>query len=713
MAEDFDCQNLLCEELEDLETKSTPEKTAGKKTEGSENGLSQKDDEEMECGEKIGEEEEMENEAVLEKGETKPERGPEVQDVLMENKEMADEEENKEAKNPDPEPREDQKKSRKRRGRKQNEPVRPRRVAKEAEGKPDDGGKSQDLPAVGLEERAGVGLRSSCELSDPVYLGFGGVGGVGLFCPPVSLLYSQPSAPVQPQPQGTKRPHSSPLAHSLHQQDPQPLEMEIGQVFSARRSIRCCGSRGRSLGPPPPRPQAPGGCPLPPAPKKKTRTLYSTDQLEHLEALFQEDHYPDAEKRKVIAASVGVTPQRIMVWFQNRRAKWRKVRSITAKADSSQRRAEYGSSPIHKINPALPTLASNRKGASDYSGHFAASVPQIAPVASFPALSTQTPPSFSSLLASLNSPGQGRGREMGQQQLSSQGGFPECHPRPMHSPPPLRRASLPLFTTAYNPVSPTPSLLNTPAHTPPLFLEGLDGGSSVAHCDSQSVQTDTSSLFDLADKIDYQTSSQQNSLSYQFQTSFSTNQHQPQAALPHMAYLTPSPYLTPNPPDANPASYLTFGPGGNSAGVVTYSTGGHSYFQSQNAGQILLQSAAQHGGVPAYPPFPWGSVYGQPSLHQHAPPTFPAGLGCAQDQQPPSSTGLPLHSFFSGADQVPSQGSFQAPSHPQTAPSALPPVSTLRPPPPRTRGVSTHSLIAVAVPGQLGLSRKSFGAPLC
>lgn len=37
------------------------------------------------------------------------------------------------------------------------------------------------------------------------------------------------------------------------------------------------------------------------------------DQLEHLEALFQEDHYPDAEKRKVIATSVGVTPQRIMV----------------------------------------------------------------------------------------------------------------------------------------------------------------------------------------------------------------------------------------------------------------------------------------------------------------------------------------------------------------------------------------------------------------
>ena len=41
----------------------------------------------------------------------------------------------------------------------------------------------------------------------------------------------------------------------------------------------------------------------------------SLDQLEHLEFLFHDDHYPDAEKRKVIAASVGVTPQRIMVGF--------------------------------------------------------------------------------------------------------------------------------------------------------------------------------------------------------------------------------------------------------------------------------------------------------------------------------------------------------------------------------------------------------------
>ena len=38
-----------------------------------------------------------------------------------------------------------------------------------------------------------------------------------------------------------------------------------------------------------------------------------SDQLEELERLFHDDHYPDSEKRKEIAVAIGVTPQRIMV----------------------------------------------------------------------------------------------------------------------------------------------------------------------------------------------------------------------------------------------------------------------------------------------------------------------------------------------------------------------------------------------------------------
>ncbi|KFZ56061.1 Homeobox protein NOBOX, partial [Antrostomus carolinensis] len=67
--------------------------------------------------------------------------------------------------------------------------------------------------------------------------------------------------------------------------------------------------------------------------RKKSRTFYSAEQLEELEKMFEEDHYPDNEKRREIAAVVGVTPQRVMVWFQNRRAKWRKSEKLHVKGN--------------------------------------------------------------------------------------------------------------------------------------------------------------------------------------------------------------------------------------------------------------------------------------------------------------------------------------------------------------------------------------------
>ncbi|KAK2830312.1 hypothetical protein Q5P01_018243 [Channa striata] len=732
LAEDFDCPSLLCEEL-DLETKNDQGRMR-RRREGEEEVFNQREDEEAgeepEREEKEGEEEKesevSERKLMATEGEeeeqSKPESRLEVeegQEVQMEdhkfenNKEtIAEKQQSKERKSL--EEKDEQKKSRKRRGRRQNERVRNRRGVKDV-GERTEGEKQSEVQAMSSEEslslsEPSLGLMNSCDLSDPIYLG---CGGTGMYCPPVPipLLYSsQPPIPIQPAPlpaQGTKRPQSPLLNHSLPQQGPQPLEMEITQVYSTRRSIRY-STRGRSRTlsfPLLPGIETVDSCLLPPAPKKKTRTLYSTDQLEHLEALFQEDHYPDAEKRKVIAASVGVTPQRIMVWFQNRRAKWRKVeRSNTAKVEPRQSRVGCSTSPSHhQTNPTLPTLAPH--------SHFATKLPQLAPaVPSFPALSNQTPPSFGNLLASLSSPGPSRARDGVQQQLSSQGGLTEYHPRPMHSPPPLRRASLPLFPTTYSASNLTPPVLNTPAHTPPLFLDALEGGSTLCHRDTQSLQADTSSLFDFGEKLDYLTSSQQNnSLSYQLQTSYPPNQpqHQPQASLPRMAYLTPSPYLTPNPSDSNSTSYLTFGPGGNSTGVVTYSTGGHAYFQSQGAGQILLQSTGHHGGITAYQSYPWSNMYNQQTMHQRTqcPTTYSASLGAARDHQPPS-TALPPPSFFPRGDHGLPHANTQRSSHTQTHPTSssttttvLPPVSTLRPP--LLRAESTPAKVASLLPSQV------------
>ncbi|XP_069705871.1 homeobox protein NOBOX [Phaenicophaeus curvirostris] len=353
--------------------------------------------------------------------------------------------------------------------------------------------------------------------------------------------------------------------------------------------------------------------------RKKSRTFYSAEQLEELEKMFQEDHYPDNEKRKEIAAVVGVTPQRIMVWFQNRRAKWRKLEKLSVKGNrkyptSSALPDPVGSDSYGAPLPSMPPLL-------DIAHDRSAMLSVDTTAGNYSSLLSRPPgplasSSDSSIAGTVGSSEAVQTKALPQLNFSSN--RTECFPD-LPSPPPIRRASLPLSLSFSRHSHIVPLMLDT--SNSEYSLSGHENGSGEAFTYSIQNQGFSSPVscnypeqLESAGNLEtmYCQYSSQGGIyqlpQYSTQHQLSQFHHVPAHLVSNMLS---SVRLTPATSTESHTSFLAL-PG--NSGVLTCGAAGttQGYVQNHVGAQLSSQQpSGNSAGVTVYQSVPWNDFYVQ------------------------------------------------------------------------------------------------------
>ncbi|KAM9245552.1 homeobox protein NOBOX [Leptosomus discolor] len=426
---------------------------------------------------------------------------------------------------------------------------------------------------------------------------------------------------------------------------------------------------------------------LPPV-RKKSRTFYSAEQLEELEKMFQEDHYPDNEKRRVIAAVVGVTPQRIMVWFQNRRAKWRKSEKLSVKGDkkytmSSALSVPFGSDVYGAPLPPMPPLPDVAADPSAMLGVDATVGNYSSLLSGHPApLATSSGNHEVSSVAGMVASCEAVQTKV-LPQLSFSASRMECFPS-LPSPPPIRRASLPLGLS-----------FNSNSHIVPLMLDTPDGECSLSSKENGSREAFTYSIqnqglsspvsCDYPEQLEPAGNLETAYCQYSSQGGVYQRPQYPQQHQLSQFHHLPGPLasnvlsgvcLTGATPAESHTAFLAL-PG--NSGVVTHGAAGatQGYAQNHMGGQLLVQQpTGNSAGITGHQAVPWNDFYmqGAPfSNHLHSRMLFSSTAGGQYFTEQISYTQLPCLPSSPYFFQVPNGTTLESVPHTGKQNGATPP----------------------------------------